>query len=288
MTLFDQQKNGTPVQTQNRQPGYQKELNPAPIEELEHIKGNNRLAGKNALITGGDSGIGRAVAIQYAKEGANVAIVYLDEEEDAQYAKERLEKEGIDVLLYKGDITDEAFDQYVINDVIEQWGKLDILVNNAGYQLAQNDLTDITTEQFEKTFQTNIFSIFYLTKAAMPHLKEGSSIINTSSLSATGVPTLIDYSSTKGAINSFTRAVAKNVAPKGIRVNAVAPGPVWTPLQPASLPEEAIENFGTDTPLGRPGQPADLVGIYTLLASDEGAFITGQIMHVDGGLYSSS
>ncbi|WP_340082702.1 SDR family oxidoreductase [Terribacillus sp. FSL K6-0262] len=289
MDLYDFMKEGNPGRKQTRQPGIQHEMDPLPIEEFDHWKGSGKLRGKVVLITGGDSGIGRAVAIAYAKEGAEVAISYLDEHKDAEYAKKRIEQEGAKCILYPGDISDAAFCDKLIEQVVQDFHKLDILVNNAARQEVQNDLTDITPEQFEQTFRTNFFSYFYLTRAALPHLGKGNCIINTSSVTPyIGNPTLIDYTSTKGAIVAFTRSLAKGLASKGIRVNGVAPGPIWTPLIPATMPQETLQSFGTQTPLGRPGQPVDLIGSYVLLASDEAAYITGQFIHVNGGDYMSS
>ncbi|QXE02079.1 SDR family oxidoreductase [Terribacillus sp. DMT04] len=289
MDLYDFMKDGNPGKSQSRQPGIQQKMDPLPIEEFDHWKGSGKLQGKVALITGGDSGIGRAVAIAYAKEGANVAISYLDEHDDAAYAKQRIEEEGGKCVLYPGDISDATFCENLIQQVVKDFNTLDILVNNAARQEVQNDLTAITPEQFERTFRTNFFSFFYLSRAALPHLGKGNSIINTASINPyIGNPTLIDYTSTKGAIVAFTRSLAKGLASKGIRVNGVAPGPIWTPLIPATMQDEMLTNFGTQTPLGRPGQPVDLVGSYVLLASDEAAYMTGQFIHVNGGDYMSS
>ena len=279
-----QDKQGFPPQHQQHQPGTETKMTPEPDSIRESYKGSGKLKGKTAIITGGDSGIGKSVAIYYAKEGADVAIVYLDEHEDAKTTKELIEKEGQKCLLLAGDIGDETFCQDVIKQTIETFGSLDILVNNAAEQHVQQSLTDITAEQLEKTFRTNIFSMFYLTKAALPHLKKGSSIINTTSITAyQGNPTLIDYSSTKGAILSFTRALSNSISKDGIRVNGVAPGPIWTPLIPASFSEEDVAKFGTNTPMGRAGQPEELAGAYVYLASEDASYISGQVIHVNGG-----
>lgn len=273
-----------PAQEQERQPGFENEMEPRP-DFKQNLSGKaQRLPGKTALITGGDSGIGRAVAVAYAKEGADVAILYLDEHDDAEETKKIVEQEGRRCMLVAGDIGDEAFCQEAVQKVIGEFGKLDILVNNAAEQHIQKSLKDITAEQMERTFRTNVFGMFHLTKAALDHLKPGSAIINTTSITAfQGMPTLIDYSSTKGAILSFTRALSGSLAEEGIRVNAVAPGPIWTPLIPASFAAEEVESFGKSTPLGRPGQPDELAPAYVYLASDDASYVTGQVIHVNGG-----
>ncbi|MGX7593707.1 SDR family oxidoreductase [Planococcus plakortidis] len=273
-----------PAQHQDRQPGFETEMEPRPDFQGNLAGASQRLPGKAALITGGDSGIGRAIAVAFAKEGADVAISYLDEHEDAEETKQLVEKEGRKCLLIAGDIGDEAFCKQVISEVVEEFGKLDVLVNNAAEQHVQKSLKDITAEQLEKTFRTNVFSMFHLTKAALDHLKPGASIINTTSITAfRGEPSLIDYSSTKGAILAFTRALSGSLAKEGIRVNGVAPGPIWTPLIPASFPAEEVEGFGSGTPLGRPGQPDELAPGYVYLASDDSSYVTGQVLHINGG-----
>ena len=273
-----------PAQHQERQPGFENKMEPHPDFQGNLAGASHRLPGKTALITGGDSGIGRAIAIAFAKEGADVAISYLDEHEDAEETKQLVEKEGRNCLLIAGDIGDEEFSKQVISQVIEKFGKLDVLVNNAAEQHVQKSLRDITAEQLEKTFRTNVFSMFHLTKAALDHLKPGASIINTTSITAfRGEPSLIDYSSTKGAILAFTRALSGSLAQEGIRVNGVAPGPIWTPLIPASFPEDEVEGFGSGTPLGRPGQPDELAPGYVYLASDDSSYVTGQVLHINGG-----
>lgn len=273
-----------PAQHQDRQPGFETEMEPRPDFQGNLAGASQRLPGKTALVTGGDSGIGRAIAVAFAKEGADVAISYLDEHEDAKETKQLVEKEGRKCLLIDGDIGDEAFCKQVISQVIEEFGKLDVLVNNAAEQHVQESLKDITAEQLEKTFRTNVFSMFHLTKAALDHLKPGASIINTTSITAfRGEPSLIDYSSTKGAILAFTRALSGSLAKEGIRVNGVAPGPIWTPLIPASFPAEEVEGFGSGTPLGRPGQPDELAPGYVYLASDDSSYVTGQVLHINGG-----
>ncbi|SDL88977.1 SDR family oxidoreductase [Sediminibacillus halophilus] len=280
---------GIPTQQQSRQPGLESEMDPKPIYEVESHVGSGKLKNRVALITGGDSGIGKAVAIGYAKEGAHVAIAYLDEHKDAEAAKQRIEQEGVKCTLHPGDIGDESFCKQLVDDVVNQHGKLDIVVNNAARQEVKQNVRDISPAQLRRTFDVNFFSMFYITQAAIPHLSTGSAIINTASINAyVGNKQLVDYTSTKGAIVAFTRSIAQELAPKGIRVNGVAPGPIWTPLIPATIPEEQISEFGSSTPLGRPGQPADHVGSYILLASDEGAYMTGQFVHINGGMYTSS
>lgn len=281
--IYNIQKEGQPKQTQSVQPGIESEMNPLPVQPLEY-KGSGKLKGRTALITGGDSGIGRAVAIAYAKEGANVAISYLNEEDDAHETESLIEAEGVKSLLLPGDVSDEATCQSIIEKTVSEFGQLDILVNVAGIQFVQMNLEDITHEQWDKTFRTNIYSVFYMCKHALKYLKQGSAIINTTSVNAyMGKAELMDYTTTKGAIVGFTRSLAQNIASKGIRVNMVAPGPIWTPLIPATFDEESVGSFGLSTPMGRPGQPFDLAGPYVLLASDEGAYITGQCIHVNGG-----
>ncbi|MGO1060465.1 SDR family oxidoreductase [Planococcus sp. FY231025] len=273
-----------PAQEQERQPGYESKMEPRPDFKQNLAGKAQRLSGKTALITGGDSGIGRAVAVAFAKEGADVAIMYLDEHEDAGETKGFIEQEGRRCLTIAGDIGDEAFCQEAVQKVIDEFGKLDILVNNAAEQHIQQSLKDITAEQLERTFRTNVFGMFHLSKAALDHLKPGSAIVNTTSITAfQGMPTLIDYSATKGAILSFTRAMSGSLAEQGIRVNAVAPGPIWTPLIPASFAAEKVEGFGESTPLGRPGQPDELAPAYVYLASDDASYVTGQVIHVNGG-----
>ncbi|KAJ51997.1 NAD(P)-dependent dehydrogenase (short-subunit alcohol dehydrogenase family) [Clostridium tetanomorphum] len=273
-----------PAQKQTKHPGIECTMNPRPIFDNTNYKASNKLQDKVALITGGDSGIGRAVAVAYAKEGANLAIVYYDEHEDAEETKKIIEGLGRKCLLIPGDITDSKFCNNVIQKTINEFKSLHILVNNAAVQYAQNSIEDITDEQLEKTFKTNIFSMFYLVRAAMPYLKEGSSIINTASITAyKGNERLIDYSSSKGAIVSFTRSMAISLANMGIRVNAIAPGPIWTPLIPSSFEAAEVATFGNDTSLKRPGQPVELAGAYVFLASNDASFITGEIIHLNGG-----
>ena len=273
-----------PGQEQERQPGFEKEMDPAPSYDNNLAGKAQRLPGKKALITGGDSGIGRAIALAYAKEGADVAVMYLDEHEDAEETTGLIEQAGGKCMLIAGDIGDEAFCKESVQKVVDEFGGLDILVNNAAEQHMQTSLKDISAEQLERTFRTNVFSMFYLTKAALEHMTHGASIINTTSITAfRGEPTLIDYSATKGAILAFTRALSGSLAEEGIRVNGVAPGPIWTPLIPASFPSDKVEGFGSTTPLGRPGQPDELAPAYVYLASDDSSYVTGQIMHINGG-----
>lgn len=273
-----------PGQEQERQPGLETKMEPAP-DFANNLAGKaERLPGKTALITGGDSGIGRAVAVAFAKEGADIAISYLDEHEDAEETKKFVEKEGRRCILIPGDIGEESHCRDIIRQVIDEFGKLDVLVNNAAEQHMQTSLKDISAEQMERTFRTNVFSMFHLTKAALEHMKEGASIINTTSITAfRGEPTLIDYSATKGAILAFTRSLSGSLAKQGIRVNGVAPGPIWTPLIPASFPADQVEGFGTSSPLGRPGQPDELAPGYVYLASDDSSYVTGQVLHINGG-----
>ncbi|WP_135549961.1 SDR family oxidoreductase [Paenibacillus cymbidii] len=273
-----------PPQHQDRQPGLETAMHPAPQYESADYRPGMKLKGKTALITGGDSGIGRAAAIAFAKEGADVAIVYLNEHEDAEVVRKRVEALGVRCQLLAGDIGEQSFCNETIERTIGSFGKLDVLVNNAAEQHPQPKLTDITERQLVSTFRTNVFAIFYMTIAALPHLKRGASIINTASITAyRGNPTLIDYSATKGAIVSFTRALSQNVAGDGIRVNAVAPGPIWTPLIPSTFDEQAVSTFGGDTPMQRAGQPYELAAAYVYLASGDSSYMTGQTLHINGG-----
>jgi NAD(P)-dependent dehydrogenase (short-subunit alcohol dehydrogenase family) len=278
------QKQTFPPQHQDHQPGTVDEMNPQPIHTDQNYKGSGKLDGKVALITGGDSGIGRSVAWYFAREGAHVAISYLDEHEDANKTKELVEAEGVRCILLSGDIGSSTFCKDIVNKTISEFGKLDILVNNAAEQHPQQGLTDISDEQLERTFKTNVFSMFYLTRAALPHLKKGASIINTASITAyKGNKDLIDYSSTKGAIVSFTRSLAENIASDGIRVNGVAPGPIWTPLIPSTFSSQKVSQFGANTPLGRAGQPYELGPAYVYLASEDSSYVSGQMIHINGG-----
>jgi NAD(P)-dependent dehydrogenase (short-subunit alcohol dehydrogenase family) len=273
-----------PPQHQEHMPGSEAEMTPKPRFEGKEYVGSNKLKDKVAIITGGDSGIGRAVAIAYAKEGADVAIVYLNEHEDAEETKKHVEQAGQRCLAIAGDLGDESFCRQVIERTVSELGHLDIVVNNAGEQHPQKSIEDISAEQLEKTFRTNIFAMFFLTKAAMPYLREGSSIINTTSVTAyQGSPSLLDYSSTKGAIVSFTRSLSLSLVEKGIRVNGVAPGPIWTPLIPSTFPEEKTETFGKQVPMQRAGQPEELAPSYVFLASTDSSYMSGQVLHINGG-----
>ncbi|MBF7025466.1 SDR family oxidoreductase [Staphylococcus kloosii] len=276
--------------TQDRQPGIEKDMKPKPITELDDYAAGGKLKGKVALVTGGDSGIGRAVAILFAKEGANVAIGYYDEHEDAKNVVERVEALGVKAKAYAHDLKKAEDSQQLIKDVVADFGQLNILVNNGGVQFPQDSFADITPEQIKETFETNIFGMMFLTQAAEPHLSKGDAIVNTTSVTAyRGSGHLIDYSATKGAIVSFTRSIATSLNEKGIRVNAVAPGPIYTPLIPATFSEDKVENQGGETPMGRRGQPAELAPAYVFLASDaDSSYITGQVIHINGGDYITS
>lgn len=268
------------------EPGLEENLTPKADHGEETYVGKGRLVGRKAFITGGDSGIGRAVAIAFAREGADVAFNYLPEEEpDAQEVVKAIEETGQKAVALPGDISNESTCKEVVEKAASELGGLDILVNNAGRQLYIEKLEDLTSEQFQATFTTNVFAMFWITKAAVPHMPEGASIINTTSIqSYQPSPGLLDYAATKGAITAFTKSLAKMLADKGIRVNAVAPGPIWTPLQPShGQPQEKLEQFGSDTPLGRPGQPAELAPAYVFLASQESSYITAEVIGVTGG-----
>ena len=275
-----------PPQHQSEQPGKETEMNPAPEYIRDDYKGSEKLKGKVALITGGDSGIGRSAAVHFAREGAHVAISYYtdNEERDAQDTKDLIEAEGVKCLLLSGDLTDAAFSREIVTRTVKEFGGLHILVNNAAMQFPQKDFADISDEQLELTFETNIYPYFRTTQEALKHFQKGDVIINTASVTAyEGNPQLVDYSSTKGAIVSFTRALAAQLASKGIRVNGVAPGPIWTPLIPSSFDREKVGKFGQDTPMGRPGQPSELGPAYVYLASADSSYMTGQFLHINGG-----
>jgi NAD(P)-dependent dehydrogenase (short-subunit alcohol dehydrogenase family) len=279
-----QQQEILPPQHQERQPGIESEMRPRPKVEDSSYRPAGKLQKKFALITGGDSGIGKAVAIAFAKEGAEVAVVYLNEHQDADDTRKRVEKYERRCITISGDITDESFCRDAIERTAGEFGSLNILVNNAAEQHVQQDIEQISSEQLERTFRTNVFSMFYLTKAALKYMKSGSVIINTTSVTAyKGSPHLLDYSSSKGAIVSFTRSLSQAVAEKNIRVNAVAPGPVWTPLIPSTFPAEKVAEFGTDVPLKRPGDPSEIAPCYVFLACDDSSYMTGQVLHPNGG-----
>ncbi len=278
-----------PAQHQNEQPGSQQQMNPVPVTDNPSYRGCGKLENKIAIITGGDSGIGQAAAVAFAKEGADIVAAFYSEQEDAQKTVELVQAAGKRCVIVKCDLKQEACAQQVVEIAMREFGHINILVNNIAVQYPQNKLADITAQQLNETFATNIISFFYMTKAVMPHLSAGSSIINTTSVTAyEGSPTLLDYSATKGAIVSFTRSLALSVAADGIRVNAVAPGPVWTPLIPASFDEQKVVQFGKDVPFGRAAQPFELAPAYVYLASEDSAFVTGQVLHVNGGVITGS
>ena len=265
-------------------PGVQSEMTPRPDCGEESYRGSGRLAGKAAVITGADSGIGRAVAIAYAREGADVLISYLSEDEDAQDTARWVEQAGQKAVVVPGDVSRPQHCRDIITKAVEELGKVDILVSNAAFQMSRSSLEEIPDEEWDYTFQTNISAMFHLCKAALPYMAPGSSIIGSSSVNSDNPsPTLAPYAATKAAIANFTASLAQMLGEKGIRVNSVAPGPIWTPLIPATMPEEKVESFGTDTPLGRPGQPVELAPVYVLLASDEGSYISGARIAVTGG-----
>lgn len=271
-------------QTQKTKPGKTHKMNPPPEDKMEKYVGTEKFRGKVVVITGGDSGIGRAMAIGFAKEGAKVAIMYLNEHRDARETKKYIEAVGSEALLIPGDIGSERFCKRAAEQIVRAYGRIDVLCNNAAEQHPQDSLLDITAAQLERTFRTNIFGMFYMTKAVLPHLKSGSAIVNTTSITAyQGSPMLLDYSSTKGAIVTFTRSLAKNLVDKGIRVNAVAPGPIWTPLIPSTFHGEKVAQFGSNMPMGRAGQPDEIAPAVIFLASDAASYISGQVIHINGG-----
>ena len=273
-----------PAQHQDFQPGMEYQMNPLPIFENPNYIPSNKLKDKTVIISGGDSGIGRAVSVLFAKEGANIVISYLNEHQDAENTKKIIEGLRRKCILISGDLRDENLSQYIVDETLNNFGKIDILINNCGVQFPQNSILDISSAQLRDTFETNIYTFFYLTKAVLPHLKANSSIINTTSITAfAGKKNLIDYSATKGAILVFTKSLALSLADQKIRVNAVAPGPIWTPLIPSSFSAQEVEIFGTETPLKRAGQPFELAPAYLYLASDDSRYVTGQIIHVNGG-----
>lgn len=272
-----------PPQHQDHQPGREAEMSPRP-DYMPRFPGAGRLVGKVAVITGGDSGIGRAVAVAMAREGARIVILYLEEDEDAWETADAVGREGSEAELIAGDVGSEQFCRESIERAVARFGRLDILVNNAGEQHTVQELEELTEEQITRTFRTNVFSMFFLAKAALPHLREGATIINTTSITAyKGHSQLIDYSATKGAIVTLTRTLSQILAKRGIRVNAVAPGPIWTPLIPASFDAGKVSTHGADTPLGRPGQPNEVASAFVFLASEESSYMTGQVLHPNGG-----
>jgi NAD(P)-dependent dehydrogenase (short-subunit alcohol dehydrogenase family) len=276
-------KGNIPPQQQDRQPGHETEMHPKPNYEPRY-PGSGRLEGKVALVTGGDSGIGRAVSVLFAREGASIAIVYLEEDEDADETKALVEREGSKCLLIRGDVGSSKFCEKAVQRTMKQFARLDVLINNAAEQHEQEDAEEISEKQLERTFRTNLFGYYFMTQAALPHLKRGSAIVNTTSVTAyRGHDTLVDYASTKGAIVSFTRSLAKQLAKDGIRINGVAPGPIWTPLIPASFDAKKVAKFGQNVPLGRPGQPNEVAPCHLFLACEDSSYMTGQVLHPNGG-----
>jgi NAD(P)-dependent dehydrogenase (short-subunit alcohol dehydrogenase family) len=281
--MGSEQKQTLPPQVQDHQPGHETEMNPRPDYEPRY-PGSGRLKGKVALITGGDSGIGRATAVLFAREGADLAILYLNESEDAQETKRLIEREGGSCLTVAGDVGDPDFCRSAIDQVIKRFGRLNVLVNNAAEQHPKDEIEEISPEQIERTFRTNIYGYFYITQAAMPHLKKGAAIINTTSVTAyRGSSHLLDYSATKGAIVAFTRSLAQKLAGEGIRVNGVAPGPIWTPLIPSTFSAEEVKQFGAKTPMKRPGQPNEVAPAYLFLACEDSSYVSGSVLHPNGG-----
>jgi NAD(P)-dependent dehydrogenase (short-subunit alcohol dehydrogenase family) len=281
---YKRQQEDRPAQEQERQPGLEHEMEPRPETFAPEYRGSGKLENRVALVSGGDSGIGRAVAILYAREGADVAIVYLDEHEDAEETRSLVEGEGRRCATIAGDVGNEGFCSQAVERTVSELGHLDVLVNHAGEQHEQQRFEDIDAGQLQQTFRTNVFGVFYLTRAALAHLPQGGAIVITSSITAyQGNPTLIDYSATNGALVALTRSLAISLADRGIRVNSVAPGPVWTPLIPASFPAEKVEDFGTQTPMGRIGQPEEIAPSYVFLASSDASFMSGQTLHPNGG-----
>ncbi len=275
------EKQTLPPQHQDIPHGSEGQMRPQPIYIDEHYRAAGKLEGKVAIVSGADSGIGRAVAVHFAAEGCDIVLLYLDREEDARHTQAEIEKRGRQVLPLAGDVADAGFCKQVVDAAVGKWGHIDILINNAGEQQPQEGLSE---DQWEQTFRTNIFGMFQLTKAALPHLKKGATIVNTTSITAyKGNPMLLDYSSTKGAITTFTRSLALNLVKRGIRVNAVAPGPIWTPLIPSTFPEDKVATFGAETPMQRPGQPSEVAPAFVYLASNDSSYVSGQVLHVNGG-----
>ncbi|PYF04705.1 SDR family oxidoreductase [Ureibacillus chungkukjangi] len=284
-----QQPIAFPPQHQDQAPGMEWAMNPRPIFDYAGYKGSGKLKGKVALITGGDSGIGRAVAVAYAKEGANLTIVYLNEDRDAQETKQYVEKFGISCLLIRGDLREPTTSEHAITHTIEKFGRINIVVNNAAVQPYTKDIMDVSNDQLDDTFRTNVYPLFYMTKAALPYLKKGSSIINTASRVAyEGEKNVLDYAASKGAVVSFTRSLALSLVEKGIRVNGVAPGPAWTPLTVSTYPADDVATLGTDIPMGRAAQPFEVAPAFVYLAANESMYVTGQVLHVNGGIIRQS
>jgi NAD(P)-dependent dehydrogenase (short-subunit alcohol dehydrogenase family) len=279
-------KKSLPKQKQSRQPGRQKRMAPEPLSIRDTYRGSGKLDGCVALISGGDSGIGRAVAMHFAREGASMAIVYLDEDDDARETQQLVEKEHVECLLIRGDVSDARFCERAVEQTVDRLGRLDILVNNAAQQYPQPQIEEISREQLERTFRVNLFGYVFMTQAALKQLGPGGCIINSGSVTGfRGSKRLVDYSATKGAIQSLTYSLAQQLVERGIRVNGVAPGPVWTPLIPASFSAEEVEEFGADTPMQRPAQPAEVAPAYVFLASEDASYITGHFIHVNGGSF---
>ncbi|MEO3435202.1 SDR family oxidoreductase [Inquilinus sp. CAU 1745] len=277
-----------PEQRQERQPGRQYQMHPEP-DCLPRYPGSGKLKDRVAIVSGGDSGIGRATALAMAREGAKIAIIYLEEDKDAERSRQMVEEEGSEALLLRGDVGYEAFCREAVGKTVDRFGRIDILVNNAAEQHTEKRLEELEAEQLERTFRTNVFGYFYLAKAVLPHLKEGSSIINTTSITAyKGSPALLDYSATRGAIVAFTRSLSQNLIERGIRVNGVAPGPIWTPLIPASFDEERVAAHGSSAPMKRAGQPNEVAPCYVFLASEDASYMSGQVLHPNGGTIVSS
>jgi NAD(P)-dependent dehydrogenase (short-subunit alcohol dehydrogenase family) len=266
------------------EPGRESKLDPPPDHGEETYRGSGKLTGRVAIVTGGDSGIGRAVTIAFAREGADVLISYLNEEDDARVSADWVQKAGRRAVLAGGDISEEAHCKALVDRAVKEFGRIDILVNNAAFQMTRESLDEVSSDEWDKTFRTNVYSIFHLVKAAVPHMQPGSAIINTASITLDSAkPTLVAYSATKAAIQNLTGSLAQLLAEKGIRANCVAPGPIWTPLIPATMPPEEVEKFGSSVPMKRPGQPAELAPAYVLLASHEGSYISGSTIAVTGG-----
>lgn len=288
--MTDYEKKSEQVHAQSQPiPGYQQQMDPEPLTIRDNYRGSGKLQNKVALITGGDSGIGRSVAVHFAREGADIAFAYLQEDEDARTTCRLVEKEGRKCLAKKGDIRDRHFCKKLVEETVDKFGKINILVNHAGEQHPVEKVEDLDLDMMEKTYQTNIFAMYYMLKAAISHLSEGDSIINTTSVTAyVGPPHFLDYAATNGAIVTFTRSLAHNLAERKIRVNAVAPGPIWTPLIPSTFDNEKVEKFGKNTPMKRPGQPCEVATAFVYLASEDASYVTGQVLHVDGGMSMQS